>query len=75
MLIKRFEKIHKEKKESLILISHQEKIIQMADRIMVISDGKLDSIGPTAEIMPQLLGENIDSCACMKEKGGDICEA
>lgn len=75
MLIKRFEKIHKEKKESLILISHQEKIIQMADRIMVISDGKLDSIGPTAEIMPQLLGDNIDSCACMKEKGGDICEA
>ena len=75
MLIKRFEKIHKEKKESLILISHQEKIIQMADRIMVISDGKLDSIGPTAEIMPQLLGEDIDSCACMKEKGGDICEA
>ena len=47
----------------------------MADRIMVISDGKLDSIGPTAEIMPQLLGEDIDSCACMKEKGGDICEA
>ena len=39
MLIKRFEQIHKEKKESLILISHQERIIQMADRIMVISDG------------------------------------
>ena len=41
MLIKRFEQIHKEKKESLILISHQERIIQMADRIMVISDGKV----------------------------------
>ena len=37
MLIKRFEQIHKEKKESLILISHQERIIQMADRIMKIS--------------------------------------
>ena len=32
MLIKRFEQIHKEKKESLILISHQERIIQMAVR-------------------------------------------
>ena len=36
MLIKRFEQIHKEKKQSLILISHQERIIRMADRIMVI---------------------------------------
>lgn len=40
MLIKRFEQIHKEKKQSLILISHQERIIRMADRIMVIGDGK-----------------------------------
>ena len=40
MLVKRFEQIHQEKKESLILISHQERIIEMADRIMVIADGK-----------------------------------
>ena len=33
MLIRRFEEIHKEKKECLILISHQERIIQMADKI------------------------------------------
>ena len=33
MLIEQFEKMHKEKKQSLILISHQERIIQMADRI------------------------------------------
>ena len=45
MLIKRFEQIHKEKQESMILISHQERIIRMADRIMVISDGKVESIG------------------------------
>ena len=37
MLIQQFEKIHSEKKESLVLISHQERIIQMADRIMVLS--------------------------------------
>ena len=38
MLIQQFEKIHSEKKESLVLISHQERSIQMADRIMVIED-------------------------------------
>lgn len=48
---------HKEKKESLVLISHQERIIQMADRIMVIEDGKIASIGATDEILPQLLGK------------------
>lgn len=75
MLIKRFEKLHKEKKESLILISHQERIIRMADRIMVLSDGKVSSIGTAQEIMPQLFGEEAESCACRKQKGGELCEA
>lgn len=75
MLIKRFEQIHKEKKESLILISHQERIIQMADRIMVISDGKVDSIGDAKDIMPQLFGQEVDSCACRQQKGGNLYEA
>lgn len=60
MLIKRFEQIHKEKKETLILISHQERIIQMADRIMVISDGKEGSIGDAKDIMPTLFGQEMD---------------
>ena len=64
MLIQQFEKIHKEKKESLILISHQERIIQMADRIMLIEDGKIGAIGPREEILPNLLDKG-DSYACM----------
>ena len=72
MLIKRFEQIHKEKKESLILISHQERIIQMADRIMVISDGKVKSIGDAKDIMPTLFGGELDSCECRRQKGGEL---
>lgn len=72
MLIKRFEKIHKEKKESLILISHQERIIQMADRIMVISDGKVESIGDAKDIMPTLFGDELDGCECRRQKGGEL---
>ena len=45
MLIKEFEKIHRENKASLILISHQERIIRMADRIMIIRDGRVEEIG------------------------------
>ena len=76
MLIKKFEQIHKEKKESLILISHQERIIRMADRIMVISDGKIDRIGPAEEILPTLLDSSSQEACCYgQQKGGDYCEA
>lgn len=64
MLIQQFEKIHSKKEESLILISHQERIIQMADRIMVIEDGNIGAIGLKDEILPTLLDKG-DSCACM----------
>ena len=54
MLIKRFEEIHKEKKECLILISHQERIIQMADKIMVIEDGQVKEYGTKEDVLPTL---------------------
>ena len=64
MLVEQFEKIHDKKKESLILISHQERIIRMADRIMVIEDGTVKSVGVRDEILPALLDKG-DSCSCM----------
>ncbi len=65
MLVKQFEQLHQEKKESLILISHQERIIQMADRIMVVRDGKIASVGTREEVYPSLMQENI-ACGCSK---------
>ena len=38
MLVDQFERIHEKKKESLLLISHQERIIRMADRILVVGE-------------------------------------
>ena len=46
----------------LILISHQERIIEMADRIIVIEDGRIKEIGSKEEILPSLLTKA--SCAC-----------
>lgn len=64
MLIQEFEKIHRKKAESLILISHQERIIQMADRIMVIENGTIGAVGPREEILPGLLDKGT-GCTCM----------
>lgn len=67
MLVQQFEEIHKKKKESIIIISHQERIIQMADRIMVIRDGRVQQIGTKEEVMPLLLESDGDAgCKYMK---------
>ncbi len=56
MLVKRFEEIHKNKDESIIIISHQERLIQMADRIMLLRDGKVEKIGKKEEMLDNLMG-------------------
>ena len=68
MLIHKFEEIHKEKKQSLIVISHQEKIISMADRIMVIDDGKIKAEGHREDVLPCLNG--LDKCHTCAGKAG-----
>ena len=65
MLVQQFEEIHEKKEQSLILISHQERIIKMADRIMVIENGRIHLLGDTKEILPQLMN-TADSLACLK---------
>lgn len=69
MLVKEFEKIHENKKETLVLISHQEKIIRMADRILIIRDGVVDACGSAQEMLPVLFDDD-SQCACMNRKGG-----
>lgn len=40
--------------KSIVIISHQERIIQLADDIVWLKDGRIEAMGPTEEIMPQL---------------------
>ncbi len=72
MLVKQFEKIHREKRQALLLISHQERIIQMADRILVIRDGEVEHMGTKEEIYPRLFAGEQDSCSCRQVKGGEL---
>ena len=54
-LIKVFEEMHEARSNSLIIISHQERILNIADEIVVISDGQVKSRGAKEEILPDLL--------------------
>ena len=54
-LIKVFEGMYERTKGSILIISHQERILDIADKIVVIADGKVAQIGSKSEILPTLL--------------------
>ena len=54
-LIDVFEKMHEEIQGSIIIISHQERILEIADRIIVINDGLVEKSGKGEEVIPELL--------------------
>lgn len=64
-LIRVFEKIRDEKQGSVVIISHQERILEIADRIVVISGGEITAEGPKDEILPELLSSS-DACKFYK---------
>ena len=67
MLIQQFEEIKTDENQSLILISHQERTMQMADRVMVIEDGKVAAIGKREELLPELMKQGPSCCAYLKK--------
>lgn len=54
-LIDVFQDLQASLKGSMIIISHQERILSIADEIIVISDGKISTQGPADEVLPKLL--------------------
>lgn len=56
-LIDAFKSLKSEKKRSLLIISHQERILDIADYIVVIVDGKIRTTGTKDEILPELLAD------------------
>ena len=59
---------------SIIIISHQERILQIADEIVLVKEGKIDCQGTCDEILPKLVGTEsaVKSCGVVDLwKGGD----
>ena len=69
-LVRIFEKMQKETRDSSILvISHQERILNIADEIIVLSNGEIERMGTRDEILPQILGTDaaVDACAKLSD--------
>lgn len=66
-LIRVFEKMRVEINGSILIISHQERILNIADKIVVIANGHVESVGTKEEIMPKLTDQS-GTCRVLTEK-------
>lgn len=61
-----FEAIHHGSDASMIIISHQERIIRLADEIVMVAGGKIKEIGPVEEIFPKIIANTTSLCSYME---------
>jgi Fe-S cluster assembly ATP-binding protein len=68
-LIHVFESMYEKTRGSILIISHQERILNIADKIVYVKDGRIEKYGARAEILPGLLGaESAEACKVLTDK-------
>ena len=63
-----FRLIHERRKATLVVISHQERIINLADEIVMVSGGRVVRRGPKDEIFPEILANTSSGCSFINEE-------
>lgn len=67
-LIQVFEHLHEKINGSILIISHQERILNIADRIVVLADGRVQQDGARKDILPGLLDSSSSVCSALSDK-------
>ncbi|MDO4566544.1 MAG: ATP-binding cassette domain-containing protein [Oscillospiraceae bacterium] len=65
-LAEAFSKIHDRRESSMIIISHQERLIRLADEIVVISGGQITNRGATEKVLPQIMADTLSCCPMLE---------
>ena len=65
-LIKVFENMYEKTQGNILIISHQERILNIADKIVVIANGQVQNVGKKEDVLPQLLAA--ESCKVLTNK-------
>ena len=60
------------KDSSILIISRQERILEIADEIIVVADGMIDRMGPRDEILPSLIGTTSAVGTCVPMGGKPV---
>ena len=66
-LTETFQQLHDAKDATLVVISHQERIINLADEIVMVSGGQITQYGPKEEIFHLILANTVTGCSYMNE--------
>jgi len=64
-LTETFSQLHEKRDSTMIIISHQERIISLADEIVVISGGRISRRGATEDIFPTILADTYGCCPAL----------
>ena len=64
-----FRRIHDEKRATILIISHQERILKLADEIILVADGRVAKRGPVDEVYPLILGQTAAGCNRLEVDG------
>ena len=72
-LTETFKAIHARREATLLIISHQERIISLADEIVMIEDGRVARHGPKEEIFPLILANTASGCSYLNAEGNKTC--
>lgn len=70
-LINVFERMRESLGGTIIIISHQERILNIADKVAVISAGELTDYGEKSAVLPKLLDATYDACRVLKDSLGE----
>ena len=67
-LTETFEEIHRTHSATMVIISHQERIIRLADEIIVVGGGTLQYRGSAEEVFPKIMADTLGSCPVLTRK-------
>ena len=67
-LTETFEEIHRTHSATMVIISHQERIIRLADEIIVVGGGELKYRGSAEEVFPLIMQDTMGSCPVLTRK-------
>ena len=67
-LIQSFQDIHEKLNGTLVIISHQERILKIADEIIIIADGEVQDRGPGSEMLKKMFAHQEVSAGCCKQE-------
>ncbi len=67
-LTETFRALHDRKEATLLIISHQERILDLADEIVMIANGSVVRHGPKDEVFPEILAKTATACTFLGEE-------